>query len=244
MVLSREELIKFISIFLSITLISVLLLLGCSVVIETSINESTLPTIVIDAGHGGEDGGAVADDGTNEKDINLKIAQQLNLLLKSGGFKTVMTRNSDIAIYDEGCETIKDKKVSDMHNRLKIFNNDNNSIIISIHQNKFEQEKYSGTQIFYSINNPNSEILAENIRSSVIGMLQPDNNRENKSATKSIYLLHNCKQPAVIVECGFISNKAELAKLKTEEYQNQMAFSIYCGCLEYIYNQNNNLLRT
>ena len=244
MVLSREELIKFISIFLSITLISVLLLLGCSVVIETSINESTLPTIVIDAGHGGEDGGAVADDGTNEKDINLKIAQQLNLLLKSGGFKTVMTRNSDIAIYDEGCETIKDKKVSDMHNRLKIFNNDNNSIIISIHQNKFEQEKYSGTQIFYSINNPNSEILAENIRSSVIGMLQPDNNRENKSATKSIYLLHNCKQPAVIVECGFISNKAELAKLKTEEYQNQMAFSIYCGCLEYIYNKNNNLLRT
>ncbi|MEE0931088.1 MAG: N-acetylmuramoyl-L-alanine amidase, partial [Acutalibacteraceae bacterium] len=113
MVLSREELIKFISIFLSITLISVLLLLGCSVVIETSINESTFPTIVIDAGHGGEDGGAVADDGTNEKDINLKIAQQLNLLLKSGGFKTVMTRNSDIAIYDEGCETIKDKKVSD-----------------------------------------------------------------------------------------------------------------------------------
>lgn len=239
MVLSKTEIIKFISIFLSVTLIFALLLLGCSVAIETSISQSTLPTIVIDAGHGGEDGGAVADDGTNEKDINLKIAQQLNLFFKSSGFKTIMTRNSDIAIYDEGCETIKEKKVSDMHNRLQIFNNDSNSIVISIHQNKFEQEKYSGTQIFYSVNNPDSEVLAESIRSSVVGMLQPDNSRENKSATKSIYLLHNCKQPSVIVECGFISNQAELAKLKTEKYQKEMAFSIYCGCLEYINIRNN-----
>lgn len=239
MVLSKTELVKFISIFLLVTLVSALLLLGCSVAIETSISQNTFPTIVIDAGHGGEDGGAVAYDGTNEKDINLKIAQQLNLLFKNSGFKTVMTRNSDIAIYDKGCETIKEKKVSDMHNRLEIFNNDVNSIVISIHQNKFEQEKYSGTQIFYSVNNPDSEVLAESIRLSVIGMLQPDNNRENKSATKSIYLLHNCKKPSVIVECGFISNKAELAKLKTEEYQNEMAFSIYCGCLEYINVMNN-----
>lgn len=233
-VLSKAEIIKFTLIFLVVTLISVLLLLGCSAVIETSISKNSLPTIVIDAGHGGEDGGAVADDGTNEKDINLKIAQQLNIFFVNSGFKTVMTRNSDIAIYDENCETIKEKKVSDMHNRLKIFNNDSNSIVISIHQNKFEQEKYSGTQVFYSANNPGSEVLAENIRLSVTGMLQPENNRENKSATKSIYLLHHCKQPAVIVECGFISNQSELALLKTEKYQKEMAFSIYCGCLEYV----------
>ncbi|MEE1056969.1 MAG: N-acetylmuramoyl-L-alanine amidase [Acutalibacteraceae bacterium] len=243
MVLSKTELVKFISVFLSLTLISALLLFGCSVAIETSITQSIFPTIIIDAGHGGEDGGAVADDGTNEKDINLKIAQQLNLLFKNGGFKTVMTRNSDIAIYDEGCETIKEKKMSDMHNRLEIFNNDANSIVISIHQNKFEQEKYSGTQIFYSVNNPDSEVLAESIRSSVIGMLQPDNSRENKSATESIYLLHNCKRPSVIVECGFISNQAELTKLKTEKYQNEIAFSIYCGCLEYI-NESNNVIKS
>lgn len=238
MVISVNKFIK--SIFITIVLVacSALLLVGGNAVFLVSAEESKLPTIVIDAGHGGEDGGAVADDGTNEKDINLKIAKQLNQLFTSSGFKTKMTRTTDIAIYDQGNETIKSKKVSDMHNRLKVFNEDNNSIVISIHQNKFEQEKYSGTQIFYSPNNKESEVLAENIRTSVTGMLQPDNTRENKAATKSIYLLYNCNNPSVIVECGFLSNNSELAKLKTDNYQKQMAFSIYCGCLEYI-NKNN-----
>lgn len=238
MVISVNKFIK--SIFITIVLVacSALLLVGGNAVFLVSAEESKLPTIVIDAGHGGEDGGAVADDGTNEKDINLKIAKQLNQLFTSSGFKTKMTRTTDIAIYDQGNETIKSKKVSDMHNRLKIFNEDNNSIVISIHQNKFEQEKYSGTQIFYSPNNKESEVLAENIRTSVTGMLQPDNTRENKAATKNIYLLYNCNNPSVIVECGFLSNNSELAKLKTDNYQKQMAFSIYCGCLEYI-NKNN-----
>ncbi len=238
MVISVNKFIK--SIFITIVLVacSALLLVGGNAVFLVSAEESKLPTIVIDAGHGGEDGGAVANDGTNEKDINLKIAKQLNQLFTSSGFKTKMTRTTDIAIYDQGNETIKSKKVSDMHNRLKIFNEDNNSIVISIHQNKFEQEKYSGTQIFYSPNNKESEVLAENIRTSVTGMLQPDNTRENKAATKSIYLLYNCNNPSVIVECGFLSNNSELAKLKTDNYQKQMAFSIYCGCLEYI-NKNN-----
>lgn len=238
MVISVNKFIK--SIFITIVLVacSALLLVGGNAVFLVSAEESKLPTIVIDAGHGGEDGGAVADDGTNEKDINLKIAKQLNQLFTSSGFKTKMTRTTDIAIYDQGNETIKSKKVSDMHNRLKVFNEDNNFIVISIHQNKFEQEKYSGTQIFYSPNNKESEVLAENIRTSVTGMLQPDNTRENKAATKSIYLLYNCNNPSVIVECGFLSNNSELAKLKTDNYQKQMAFSIYCGCLEYI-NKNN-----
>lgn len=237
-VVTKKELIKYVIISLTVIFSTVILLFGCSTAINVNTTSDELPTIIIDAGHGGEDGGAVAGDGTNEKDINLQIAQNLNTMFQSGGFKTVMTRTSDIAIYDEDCSTIKEKKVSDMHNRLEIFNKDENSIIISIHQNKFEQEKYNGTQLFYSPNNEKSEVLAESIRLSVTGMLQPDNTRENKKATKDIYLLYNCKQPSVIVECGFLSNNAELEKLKTEDYQQQMAFSIYCGCIEYIINSD------
>ncbi len=234
MVLNVKQVIKLILISFSAIILSILFLFGCGMYINTNTQAKQLPVIIIDAGHGGEDGGATATDGTNEKDINLQIAKYLNSFFTSGGFKTVMTRNDDIAIYDDGCTTIKSKKVSDMHNRLDIFNSDKNSIVISIHQNKFEQEKYSGTQVFYSPNSEESQKLAENIRLSVVNMLQPENTRENKKATKDIYLLYNCTQPSVIVECGFLSNNAELQKLKTEEYQKQMAFSIYCGSLEYI----------
>ncbi len=234
MILNKKELIKFVLLVLLVVVLSVFFLYGCNMYITANTQSKELPVIVIDAGHGGEDGGAVATDGTNEKDINLSIAGYLNDMFLSGGFKTKMIRTIDIAIYDEGCTTIKSKKVSDMHNRLEIFNSDPNSVVISIHQNKFEQEKYNGTQVFYSPNSNESEVLAENIRLSVVNMLQPENTRENKKATKDIYLLYNCKQPSVIVECGFLSNNNELAKLKTEEYQKQIAFSIYCGCLEYI----------
>ena len=121
-----------------------------------------------------------------------------------------------------------------MNNRLKIFNADSNAIVVSIHQNKFDKEKYHGTQVFYSPNNPDSEKLAENIRLSVTGMLQNDNTRENKKADKNIFLLYHCTQPSVLVECGFLSNNEELEKLKSDAYQKQMAFAIYCGILEYI----------
>lgn len=190
--------------------------------------------IVIDPGHGGEDGGAVASDGTMEKDINLSVAGYLKDMFLSGGYSVTMTRSSDCAIYDKGINTIKEKKVSDMKNRLKIFNSDNNNTVISIHQNKFTQSQYSGTQIFFSPNNKESLLLAESIKKSVTGFLQPQNTRETKSGNKSIYLLWNANVPSVIVECGFLSNDDELKKLKSGDYQKQMAFAIYCGCLEYL----------
>ena len=193
-------------------------------------------TIILDAGHGGEDGGAVGADGTMEKDINLSIAKKLQQLLLVSGFNVRMIRDSDVSIYSDGMETIKEKKVSDLKNRLNIANESENNILISIHQNKFPQSQYNGTQVFYSENNPGSKELAENIRESVIGFLQPENKRETKPATKDIYILYNCKNVAVMVECGFLSNDAELQKLKDETYQDEMAFSIYCGFLEYIKN--------
>lgn len=233
MIFSKSDIVKFAKIVFSVILFVSIFVFICGFSTK-NVKIKHSPIIVIDAGHGGEDGGAVADDGTNEKDINLKIALQLEELLKSSGFDTVMTRNEDIAIYDEGCDTIKTKKVSDMHNRLKLFNESENNIVISIHQNKFGQKQYNGTQVFYSPNNPDSEELAESIRLSVTSMLQPENSRELKKSDKNIYLLYNCTNPSVIVECGFISNDDELEKLKTEDYQKQIAFSIYCGCVEYI----------
>lgn len=199
-------------------------------------NATPTPTIVIDAGHGGEDGGAVAADNTNEKDINLSIANKIVTLCQISGFNVVSTRTTDTAIYDQGITGIKNQKISDMKNRLAIFNSSSDNIVISIHQNKFTESKYYGTQVFYSKNNPDSEILAECVRSNVIDFIQPENNRETKPATKSIYLLWNTSNPAIIVECGFLSNNEELEKLKSDEYQNLIAFTIYSGLLDYYAN--------
>ncbi len=198
---------------------------------------STQPqkTIIIDAGHGGEDGGAT-DNGVSEKDVNLDIALKLRDLLILSGYNVVMTRETDMSIYDPSAQTISEKKVSDLHNRLSIINSSEDNILISIHQNKFEQSQYSGAQIFYSDNNTQSSILAESIRKSITGFLQPDNTRELKIGGNNIYILNKATVPAVIVECGFLSNPDEAKKLSDEHYRTQMAFSIYCGFLEYAKN--------
>lgn len=206
-----------------------------SLVNGTSVSTNDIH-IIIDCGHGGEDGGAVATDGTVEKDINLAIGLILEKFFIQGGFDVSVTRKEDISLYNESAQSLREKKVSDIHNRTEMVNSDVSNILISIHQNKFEDEQYSGTQVFYSPNNPESSVLAESIRLSVTGLLQNDNTRQCKESTSSIYLLHNAKIPAVIVECGFLSNINERELLKTEKYQCEMAYAIYCGFLEYYYN--------
>lgn len=195
---------------------------------------SRLPVIVIDAGHGGVDGGSSGVDGTIEKDINLSIALKLRDMLEFYGFETVMTREVDESIHSQGANTIREKKVSDLHNRLSIINSTDNCLFISIHQNYFEQSKYSGTQVFYSPNNTESEKLAEIMQKTIVDMLQNDNTREIKKADKTLYLLHNAQKPAIMVECGFMSNEKELALLKSDDYQKQMALSITNGILKYL----------
>lgn len=159
-------------------------------------------------------------------------------LLESSGYKVIMTREKDQSIYDENANTLKEKKRSDLKNRLKIMkkNKKENTIFVSIHQNKFPNPKYYGTQIFYSVNNPGSQNLAEKIKNSVTEFLQPENTREIKPADKKIYLLHTAEIPAIIVECGFLSNNEESKKLVDNTYQNQLAFSIYCGLISYFQN--------
>ena len=195
-------------------------------------------TVVLDSGHGGEDGGAVGQNGIMEKNINLEIAKKIRDMLEASGYKVVMTREGDKAIYDSSASTLREKKRSDLKNRLELLksNTNDDSIFVSIHQNKFSDSKYFGSQIFYSKNNIKSQDLANCIKESIVGLIQPENTREIKPADKNIYLLHNAQGPSVVVECGFLSNEEEANKLNSSEYQEQMAFSIYCGITNYFIN--------
>ena len=190
-------------------------------------------TVIIDAGHGGEDGGAEVD-GILEKDINLSIADKLADTLRLCGVRITEIRDEDISVYDDSAQSLREKKVSDLKHRVEIVNGSENNILVSIHQNKFDNSAYSGAQVFYSSNNDKSRVLAESIRNSVVSLLQNDNTRELKPANSDIYLLDNATVPAVIVECGFLSNDEERAKLLDSGYQSEMAYSIAMGVLEYI----------
>ena len=197
------------------------------------------PMIVIDAGHGGEDGGAEVD-GVLEKDINLSIAGKLSEILRLCGCRVTEIRDEDISVYDSDAQTLREKKVSDLKRRVEIANENDNNILVSIHQNKFDNSAYSGAQLFYSSNHDDSRVLAESIRSAITSLLQKDNTRELKPAGSDIYLLDHAEVPAVIVECGFLSNQQERSKLMDDDYQNEMAYAVAMGVLEYSYSASNN----
>ncbi len=195
-----------------------------------SVNDKT---VIIDPGHGGVDGGAVGYNGVIEKDINLKISLKLRTFFEASGFRVIMTREDDISIYDEGSDTVREKKKTDIYNRSKLLEENPDAIFISIHQNKFEQSQYSGTQVFYSGNNDNSKLLAQFIQTNVKDMLQKNNDRQIKPAGDNLYILYHAKSPAVMVECGFLSNPQESVLLQDDKYQDKIAFAIYCGTLDY-----------
>ena len=173
------------------------------------------PVVVIDAGHGGQDGGAVAGDGTEE-------------FYEISGYEVVMTRTEDVSLGAEGFDKVKDMKA-----RLQLIRDNPDCLFISIHLNKFTQSRYWGAQVFYSSNHPESQRLAESIQQSIQTRLQPDNSRAVKVGNENSYLLKNAEVPAVIVECGFLSNDEELALLKTEEYRARVAYCIYLGAMEF-----------
>ena len=199
---------------------------------SNSIINSTLPVIIIDAGHGGEDGGAVGIDGTYEKDINLQISLKVNDILTLFGYKTHLIRTTDTAIHTTG-DTIRQRKVSDIRNRTATMDLYENCIYLSIHQNKYEDSRIWGTQTFYSANCDESREIAELIQNAVKSQLQPNNKRQIKKSGTDIYVLYNATKPAVMVECGFVSNQSELNQLKDCTYQNNMALSIATGIINY-----------
>ncbi|NLY42601.1 MAG: N-acetylmuramoyl-L-alanine amidase CwlD [Clostridiaceae bacterium] len=201
--------------------------------IPTMALPTTNKVVVIDAGHGEPDGGAVGVSGVVEKDINLQIAQKLQALIEQSGGVVIMTRADDFSIHDPDKKTIREKKNSDLRNRKKIMDESNADAFISIHLNKFEQPQYYGAQVFYSANNEESKVLGELIQKELIEVLDNGNTREAKQATQDIYLLREPSMPAVIVECGFLSNPTEEKLLQTENYQKKIAWAIYIALMKY-----------
>lgn len=213
---------------------SLIIMRGSGYARETSLNPLDSVTVIVDAGHGGFDGGASAKDGTVEKDINLSIALKLRDVLDTLGYSVIMTRETDEDTADKSENTLRRKKVSDIKNRMKIIEANPEALFVSIHQNHYGGESYYGTQVFYSKNDSRSELLAKNIQQTVKSLLQPQNERAVKKTGTEIYLLYHAENPAVMVECGFLSNVEETQKLKDDSYQSAMAFSIACGITKYL----------
>ena len=199
---------------------------------QTKISNTDQKIILIDPGHGGIDGGAVSPSGTVEKDINLNISLKLRDELQKRGYKVVMTRDEDKGLYGNR-GTIREKKIEDLNNRYKMKKETNCSMFISVHLNMFPQAKYYGAQVWYS-SNKNSEKLASLIQSNFKVHLDESNNRVEKPAKNDYKVLKGEDEiPAVIVECGFLSNYEEEKKLKTEEYQVKIAQIISNSVDEY-----------
>lgn len=205
---------------------------GASSVPTASTAVAVQTQIVIDAGHGGEDGGAVSCTGVNESSINLEISLRLNDFCHLLGCRTVMLRTEDSALYDPGAGTISEKKVSDLKNRVKLVNETDNALLISIHQNQFSEEKYHGAQVFYAPTG-GSEELAEQVQQALRTAVDPQNNRQCKRAD-SVYLMNEIQCTGILVECGFLSNRMEEAQLRDPAYQKQLAAVIGCCVSNYL----------
>lgn len=175
--------------------------------------------IIVDPGHGGEDGGATSCTGILESAYNLSISMRLNDLLHLLGYDTKLIRASDTSIYTQG-KTIAQKKVSDLKERVRIVNETGNALLLSIHQNHFSDARYSGSQVFYA-GTQGSEDLAKALQSALTKALDPGSNRTSKKSS-GVYLMEHIKKPGVLIECGFLSNPAEEAKLRDKAYQQKL----------------------
>lgn len=197
-------------------------------------DSAMMPCIVLDAGHGGEDGGAVGVNGLLEKTVNLKVAENLHDILRLSGIPVVMTRTEDKMLSDPDAAISGKRKMTDLRSRLKIAQAIPEGVLVSIHMNSFSQAKYRGLQVYYSPNHKGSAVLAETIQEGVKTYFQPDNQRQIKQADSSIYLLAQCDRPAVLIECGFLSNPEECACLGDEAYLGEMSTVIFSAICHYL----------
>ena len=184
-------------------------------------------TVVIDAGHGGEDGGAVSISGVPESGINLAVALRLDQLFGLYGVRTEVLRTEDVSLHDSGAATLRERKVSDLHNRVERINAIENATLISIHQNTYPTAKYHGAQVFYS-NAELSQSLAQLTQETLRLALDPDNNRVSTKIPDTVYLMNHISCRAILVECGFLSNPEEDLLLQSGAYQTKLAAAL-CG---------------
>lgn len=202
----------------------------------TTLSESRAPErkhcIVIDPGHGGEDGGAVSRSGLPESAYNLEISLRLNDLLKLLGYKTSMIRTADVSVYTAG-NTLAQKKASDLKERVRMVHEAEHPLLLSIHQNHYPDDRYSGAQMFYAKTEGSSQ-LAEQLQSA-FAVLNPENNRQAKKCT-GVYLMEHIQCPGVLIECGFLSNAEEEANLRNPEYQKKLCAIIAATTSQYLSN--------
>ncbi len=191
-------------------------------------------TVVLDAGHGVPDEGAQSSNGTTEAETNLKITLKIQKLLEQSGCTVILTRSDENAIYDLDATTLKQKKISDIHNRVKIGNENSADIFVSIHLNKIPQSQYSGWQCFYKDGNENSNKLAKTIQENLNKSIQKENKRVPMKLD-NVYIIKHVEIPISIVECGFLSNPEEEKELLEDSYQNKLAWGIYNGIINYFY---------
>jgi N-acetylmuramoyl-L-alanine amidase len=191
-------------------------------------------TILLDAGHGGEDPGAVSDySGIREKDVNLNIVLKLKDLLEKGNYKVLLTRQDDRLEYSTETRNIVQKRKEDLTRRKKMMDESGADIVVSVHLNKFPQTQYFGAQTFFPPNSPESQRLAIEIQKSIRENVDPDNKREALVKKEPIIILRDCKTTTSIVECGFLSNPEEEKKLAAAEYQERLAAAIKGGIDKY-----------
>ena len=193
-------------------------------------NHTDSRLVIIDAGHGGDDPGKIGVDGVQEKDLNLKMALALRDLLEQQDVEVLMTREDAGGLYDERTST---KKVQDMRRRCELINREKPACVISIHQNSYHEESIHGAQVFYYKTSKESGELAKILQKELVRVVEPTNHRQAK-ANDTYYLLKKTEAPTVIVECGFLSNWDECAKLQNEEYQAKLVWAIQMGVLKYL----------
>lgn len=231
--MKRHNWIAFIPFYLLVFILFIAAASGGSYVV-TTISEVTTSTglqIIIDAGHGGIDGGATSCTGVLESQLNLEIALRLDCVFRLLGYQTIMIRTEDVSIYTNG-NTIAAQKISDLKERVRIVNESDNALLVSIHQNTYPDGSLSGAQVFYGPQG-NSMELARDLQSELINHLNPGSNRKSKRA-EGIYLMQHIDHPGILVECGFISNPTEEAMLRDTEYQQKLACIIASSICSFV----------
>ena len=230
----HEALVKTVLVLLMMAAVCLMIRGGRRLVSSVSSDEvkssNDDPCVVIDAGHGGKDPGKVSVDGSLEKDINLQIALKLQKFLEMQDVNVILTRDSDMGLYDENASN---KKVQDMKNRVALIEENQPDLVVSIHQNSYHEEYVHGAQVFYYASSKKSKELAERIQQVMALELDKDNARQAK-ANDSYYLLKKTSSPIVIVECGFLSNYEEAQKLSSDLYQEKVAWAIHLAVIQWL----------
>ena len=199
--------------------------LGSTIPAVSPVNSESRWTLILDAGHGGEDGGASSAAGQPESEINLAIVKRTEQVMAFLGVRPLLTREEDVSIHDSTAKTLHEKKVSDLKNRVAFINSVKNALLISVHQNYFTDSKYSGAQVFYTAGDISRQ-WGEETQKLLGKTLDPSNDRKAKPVPGSVYLFSHINCPAILVESGFLSNGAEASLLATDTYQRKIAVAL------------------